>query len=107
MKTENINPLNLTHEQMNTQMARILQKYGFDAVHDRLHAVGSRMIIGGPVVNRTHINDLAHVAIELVFDEYNINTTIRMFDWANNNGMTVDFWNNKNGILHDVREVVA
>jgi len=107
MKTENINPLTLTPQQMNIQMAHILQKYGFDAVHDRLHAVGGRMIIGSPVVNRTHINNLAHVSIELIFDVYNMNTTIRMLEWANDNGMTVDFWNNKNGILHDVREVVA
>lgn len=107
MKTENINPINLTYKQIDVQMAHILQKYGFNAVHDRLHAVGGRMIIGSPVANRTHINDLAHVSIELVFDEYSIGNTIRMLEWANSNGMTVDFWNNKNGILHDVREVVA
>lgn len=107
MKTENINPINLTYKQIDVQMAHILQQYGFDAVHDRLHAVGGRMIIGSPVVNRTHIDDLAHVSIELVFDEYSIGNTIRMLEWANSNGMTVDFWNNKNGILHDVREVVA
>ena len=107
MKTENINPLNLTPKQMNIQMAHILQKYGFDAVHDRLHAVGGRMIIGGPVVNRTHINNLAHVSVELIFDEYNIGNTIRMLQWATDNGMTVDFWNYENGVLYDVREVIA